>query len=53
MEHGTLVAWLKREGESFSIGEPLYEVESEKANLEIEAFLSESSKVRATTYQSS
>src|SRR5438045_7825223 len=39
MEHGTLVAWLKREGESFSIGEPLYEVESEKANLEIEAKL--------------
>ena len=39
MEHGTLVAWLKREGESFTVGEPLYEVESEKANLEIEAKL--------------
>jgi pyruvate dehydrogenase E2 component (dihydrolipoamide acetyltransferase) len=39
MEHGTILAWFKREGESFRVGEPLYEVESEKANLEIEAKL--------------
>jgi len=39
MEHGTIVAWFKREGDSFTVGEPLYEVESEKANIEIEAKL--------------
>jgi pyruvate dehydrogenase E2 component (dihydrolipoamide acetyltransferase) len=37
MEQGSIVAWLKSEGQSFSIGDPLYEVESEKASVEVEA----------------
>ena len=37
MEYGTVVRWLKREGETVSAGEPLVEVEAEKANHEIEA----------------
>lgn len=34
---GTLVRWLKREGESVERGELLFEVESDKAMLEVEA----------------
>jgi pyruvate dehydrogenase E2 component (dihydrolipoamide acetyltransferase) len=37
MEQGRIVAWLKSEGESFTIGDLLYEVESEKASVEVEA----------------
>jgi pyruvate/2-oxoglutarate dehydrogenase complex dihydrolipoamide acyltransferase (E2) component len=37
MEYGTVLRWLKREGESVSRGEPLVEVEAEKANHEVEA----------------
>ena len=37
MEYGTVVRWLKSEGDSISEGEPLVEVEAEKANHELEA----------------
>lgn len=39
MERGTVLHWLKDEGESFDIGEVLYEVETEKVTSEIEAKL--------------
>jgi pyruvate dehydrogenase E2 component (dihydrolipoamide acetyltransferase) len=34
---GTLLKWLKKEGESVSKGEPLMEIETDKATVEIEA----------------
>jgi pyruvate/2-oxoglutarate dehydrogenase complex dihydrolipoamide acyltransferase (E2) component len=37
MEYGTVVRWLKREGDTVAEGEPLVEVEAEKANHELEA----------------
>jgi pyruvate dehydrogenase E2 component (dihydrolipoamide acetyltransferase) len=37
MEYGTVLRWLKAEGESVAEGEPLVEVEAEKANHELEA----------------
>ena len=37
MEYGTVLRWLKREGDDVAEGEPLVEVEAEKANHEIEA----------------
>jgi 2-oxoglutarate dehydrogenase E2 component (dihydrolipoamide succinyltransferase) len=37
MEYGTVTRWLKRAGEAVAEGEPLVEVEAEKANHEIEA----------------
>jgi pyruvate/2-oxoglutarate dehydrogenase complex dihydrolipoamide acyltransferase (E2) component len=37
MEYGTVLRWLKREGDDVAEGEPLLEVEAEKANHEIEA----------------
>ena len=36
-ETGKLVSWLKREGESVAKGEPLLEIETDKAVMEIEA----------------
>jgi pyruvate dehydrogenase E2 component (dihydrolipoamide acetyltransferase) len=36
-EKGTLVSWFKTEGESVTKGEPLMEVETDKATVEIEA----------------
>jgi pyruvate dehydrogenase E2 component (dihydrolipoamide acetyltransferase) len=36
-EKGTLVKWLKAEGEAVTKGEPLMEVETDKATVEIEA----------------
>jgi pyruvate/2-oxoglutarate dehydrogenase complex dihydrolipoamide acyltransferase (E2) component len=30
MEYGTVLRWLKREGETVTLGEPLVEVEAEK-----------------------
>ena len=36
MEEGTVVRWLKREGEPVAKGEPVVEIETEKANAEIE-----------------
>ena len=37
MEYGTVLRWLKSEGEAVAEGEPLVEVEAEKANHELEA----------------
>ena len=37
METGTIVHWLKQEGESVAVGEPLLEIETDKATVEIEA----------------
>lgn len=37
MEEATLVKWHKQPGETFKAGEPLYEIETEKVNQEIEA----------------
>ncbi len=37
MERGTLVRWFKQEGEAFEIGEDLYEIETEKALVAIQA----------------
>lgn len=37
MEEGTVVRWLKQEGDPIAKGEPVVEIETEKANAEIEA----------------
>jgi pyruvate dehydrogenase E2 component (dihydrolipoyllysine-residue acetyltransferase) len=37
METGTIVRWLKSEGESVAKGEPLYELDTEKVTQEVEA----------------
>ena len=37
MEYGTVLRWLKAEGESVAEGESLVEVEAEKVNHELEA----------------
>lgn len=37
MEQGTFVAWLKQPGETVAIGEPLFEMEGEKALQQIES----------------
>src|SRR5579862_7042542 len=37
MEAGTIVKWLKAEGDRVELGEPLYEVDTEKATQEVEA----------------
>jgi pyruvate dehydrogenase E2 component (dihydrolipoamide acetyltransferase) len=37
MERGTFLGWLKQNGQFVNIGEPLYELEGEKASQEIEA----------------
>jgi pyruvate dehydrogenase E2 component (dihydrolipoamide acetyltransferase) len=38
MEEGTINAWLKQEGQQVTAGEPLAEVETDKANVEISAY---------------
>lgn len=38
MEEGTINVWLKKEGEFVNSGEPLAEVETDKANVEISAY---------------
>ena len=40
MEEGTVVRWLKEEGEEVNRGEPIVEVETDKATVEVEAFAS-------------
>src|SRR5437660_1833097 len=40
MEEGKILRWLKKEGEPIKRGEPLAEVETDKVNIEIEAFAS-------------
>ena len=37
MTEGKIVAWLKKEGDAVARGEPLLEIETDKANLEVEA----------------
>ena len=37
MEEGTFVGWLKRPGDEVAIGQPLFELEGEKALQEIES----------------
>lgn len=37
MESGTIVRWLKREGDAVSRGEPLYELDTDKVTQEVEA----------------
>ena len=37
METATIVAWFKQPGETFSKGEPLYEIETEEVTQEIES----------------
>lgn len=37
MEEATIAKWLKRPGESFEKGEPIYEIETEKVTQEVEA----------------
>src|SRR5438034_8063114 len=37
MESGTIVKWLKTEGEPVEKGEPLYELDTEKVTQEVEA----------------
>jgi len=36
METGKILRWLKKEGEDVKKGEPLVEIESDKANIEVE-----------------
>jgi pyruvate dehydrogenase E2 component (dihydrolipoamide acetyltransferase) len=38
MKEGTLIRWLKNEGEEVKRGEAIAEIETDKANIEIEAF---------------
>src|SRR3989454_8289534 len=40
METGKILRWLKKEGEEVVKGEPLVEIESDKANIEVEAYAS-------------
>ena len=37
MEYATVTRWLKQEGDAVVAGEPIVEVEAEKANQELEA----------------
>ncbi len=37
MEEGTIVSWLKQEGEEVKIGEPILEITTDKVNMEIES----------------
>ncbi|ASN04380.1 dihydrolipoamide acetyltransferase family protein [Virgibacillus necropolis] len=38
MEVGTLLQWLKEEGDSVEIGEPLFEIMTDKINIEVESY---------------
>src|SRR5438105_14157791 len=40
METGKILRWLKKEGDQVQKGEPLVEIESDKANIEDEAYAS-------------
>jgi pyruvate dehydrogenase E2 component (dihydrolipoyllysine-residue acetyltransferase) len=40
METGKIIRWLKKEGDDVKKGEPLVEIESDKANIEVEAYAS-------------
>ncbi|TSB47247.1 dihydrolipoamide acetyltransferase family protein [Alkalicoccobacillus porphyridii] len=38
MQTGTLLEWLKEEGETVEVGEPLFEIMTDKINIEVEAY---------------
>ena len=38
MEEGSIVKWLKQEGDAVAKGDILFEIETDKANLEVESF---------------
>lgn len=38
MEEGTILQWLKEEGDSVEIGEPLFEIMTDKINIEVESY---------------
>jgi pyruvate dehydrogenase E2 component (dihydrolipoamide acetyltransferase) len=38
MEIGTLLQWFKEEGDTVEIGEPLFEIMTDKINIEVEAY---------------
>ena len=38
MEEGTVLKWMKKEGEEVKKGEPLLELATDKANMELESF---------------
>ncbi|WNS81022.1 dihydrolipoamide acetyltransferase family protein [Domibacillus sp. DTU_2020_1001157_1_SI_ALB_TIR_016] len=38
METGTLLQWFKEEGDSVEIGEPLFEIMTDKINIEVESY---------------
>ena len=38
MEEGKIIRWLKQRGDRVAIGDVLAEVETDKANMELEAF---------------
>ena len=40
MQEGTIVRWLKQEGDEVTRGEPIAEIETDKAIVEMEAFAS-------------
>jgi pyruvate dehydrogenase E2 component (dihydrolipoamide acetyltransferase) len=37
METGTIISWLKNEGDTVQVGEPLLEIETDKVSMEVEA----------------
>lgn len=37
MEEGLITEWYKKVGDTFAVGDPLYECETEKARTEVEA----------------
>jgi pyruvate/2-oxoglutarate dehydrogenase complex dihydrolipoamide acyltransferase (E2) component len=37
MTEGTILAWLKEVGDEVEIGEPLFEVQTDKVNMEVES----------------
>jgi len=39
MEEGTVESWLKKEGDKVTKGDPLFEITTDKATLEVEAFV--------------
>ncbi|MDN7225866.1 2-oxo acid dehydrogenase subunit E2 [Planococcus sp. N064] len=38
MEVGTLLQWFKKEGDSVEVGEPLFEIMTDKINIEVESY---------------
>jgi pyruvate dehydrogenase E2 component (dihydrolipoamide acetyltransferase) len=38
MEVGTLLQWFKKEGDSVEVGDPLFEIMTDKINIEVEAY---------------